>query len=376
MAVATRGRILELTENELPPVDEVPAAHLTGQRLPSGWEVGGMIQRADGATGGHFSICYTASHPSGAAGFLKALNFNAIPPGPELLVDQFNRFTSAFIFERDLLSECAIRRLSRVVKLLDSGEAIVAAAGPLFSRVPYLILEPADGDVRAFVSRLSAFDTAWVFRVMKHTLQGLEQLHASMATHQDLKPSNVLTQQDGREMKIGDLGCADRRGVDGPRSDRVIPGAATYAPPEQQYGEFARTWEERRASDMYLAGSLGTQLFLGHCMSALLQQQLPTAFRLGTWRGLYGDLLPYLRHAHAEAIEMLRVAVQQETRDQGQTDLFVSCIQQMTHPDVAERGHPRDRASKTSSYDLRRFVSAMNLLMSKAEARLKRVDGG
>ncbi|MDX2208046.1 MAG: hypothetical protein SFU57_10410 [Gemmatimonadales bacterium] len=334
------------------------------------------MQRADGATGGHFSICYTASHPSGAAGFLKALNFNAIPPGAELLVDQHNRFTSAFIFERDLLAECANRRLTRIVRILDSGEAIVPDAGPLFSRVPYLILEPADGDVRAFVAQLSTLDIAFVFRVMKHTLQGLEQLHASMATHQDLKPSNVLTQRDGREMKIGDLGCADRMGVDGPRSNRAIPGAATYAPPEQQYGEFGKTWEERRASDMYLAGSLGTQLILGHCMSALLQQQLPPAFRLGAWRGFYRDLLPYLRRAHAEVIELLRAKVKDEALDDAMTDLYVDSIQRMTAPDPAERGHPRDRAALTSSYELRRFVSAMNLLMSRAEAKLKGTVGG
>ena len=365
----------ELTQGGLPPANEVPAAHLAGQVLSSGWVVGEMIQRVDGATGGRFSICYEASHPSGPNGFLKALNFNALPPGPEPLVDQFNRFTSAFIFERDLLAECASRRLSRIVRILDSGEAIVSEAGPLFSRVPYLILEPADGDVRAFLSQLSEFDIAWVFRVMKHTVQGLEQLHAGMAAHQDLKPSNVLTQRDGHEMKIGDLGCAERQGADGPRSDRLIPGAATYAPPEQQYGEFGRTWDERCASDMYLAGSLGVQLFLGHCMSALLQQHLPAAFRLGTWRGFYRDLLPYLKSAHLEVIELLRNAVQQETHDPGMTELFATCIQQMTEPDPAERGHPKDRAARTSSYDLRRFVSAMNLLMAKAEVKLKRAGG-
>lgn len=365
-----------MNHQSLPPIGEVPAAHLAGQVLPSGWVVGDLVQRADGATGGHFSICYAAAHPDGRAGFLKALNFNAIPQGAEPLVDQFNRFTSAFIFERDLLSDCVNRRLTRVVRILDSGEAIVPAAGPLFSRVPYLILEPADGDVRGFQAQISTFDVAWVFRVLKHTFQGVEQLHAGMATHQDLKPSNVLTQDSGREMKIGDLGCADRQGMNGPRTDRVIPGAATYAPPEQQYSNFGRTWEERRASDMYLAGSLGVQLFLDHCLSALLQKQLPDAFRLGTWRGFYRDLLPYLRNAHAEVMELLRSQVQLESRDSEMTELFVTCIQQMTDPDPALRGHPRDRAAKTSSYDMRRFVSVMNLLMTKAEARLKRTDSG
>ncbi len=33
------------------------------------------------------------------------------------------------------------------------------------------------------------FDCAWAFRVIKHTLQGIGQLHANLAAHQDLKPS-------------------------------------------------------------------------------------------------------------------------------------------------------------------------------------------
>ncbi len=32
--------------------------------------------------------------------------------------------------------------------------------------------------------------------------------------------------------------------------------------------------EERKAADLYLAGSLAAQLFLGHCMSALIQTSL------------------------------------------------------------------------------------------------------
>jgi serine/threonine protein kinase len=332
-----------------------------------------MINRLAGATGGHFSICYHAHHPEQGEGFLKALNFSAMPMVEgEQLVDQVNRFTAAFIFERDLLTDCISRRLSRIVRILDSGEALVPEAGPFLSRVPYLIFEPADGDIRAFQSALSQFDIAWVFRAMKHVVQGIEQLHAGMTTHQDLKPSNVLTMMSGAEMKLGDLGCAERRGVDGPRSLRPVPGAATYAPPEQQYGAFGRRWEERQAADLYLAGSLGTQLFLGHCMSALIQSRLPADCRLGSWKGFFADLIPYLRLAHAEVIEMLRKKVALECGDPDLTERYVACIAQLTAPDPTERGHPKDRAAKTSSYSVRRYVTTMNMLMARAEAQLLR----
>jgi len=172
------------------------------------------------------------------------LNFAAASAGPGTLADRINQFTAAYIFERDLLHECRNRRLSRVVQLLEHGEVRVKDAGFL-KDVPYLILELADGDIRAFQSTLNAFDAAWALRVIKHVIEGVEQLHLAQTAHQDLKPSNVLTQKSGTEMKLGDLGRADRVGQHGPWSSLKIPGAIAYAPPEQHYGHFTGTWEER-----------------------------------------------------------------------------------------------------------------------------------
>jgi serine/threonine protein kinase len=354
----------------LPPIDEVPAAHLESRTLGNGWTVGPRITRDPGASGGNFSICYPVTHEDGRQAFMKALNFQAAATGPGTLVDQLHRFTNAFIHERDLLADCRARRFSRIIRLLEHGEVNVPEAGTLLCNVPYLILESADGDIRAFQASLDAFDCAWAFRVMKHVLEGLEQLHSAQTAHQDLRPSNVLTQAHGAEMKLGDLGRADRRGQEGPWSKFVIPGAKTYAPPEQQYGAFGRTWEERKGADLYQAGSLGAQLFLGHCMSALLQQGLPIGCRLQEWAGSFDEVLPYLQSAHSQIVRELEDNVESRFHDQQSAADFARAIREMTNPDPTQRGHPRDRAARTSSYAVRRYVSLMNLLATRAHYRL------
>lgn len=366
-----------MADDDLPPIDEVPAAHLEGRTLGDGWVVITRVRRDPGSTGGCHSVPYLATHEDGTQAFLKALNFNAVATaGPGTLVDRLNHFTEAYIFERDLFAECGNNRLSRVVRMLAHGEVIVQEAGPLLREVPYLIFEMADGDIRSHQARLRSFDAAWALRAMKHVIEGVDQLHSNHTAHQDLKPSNVLTQEGGKEMKLGDLGRADRRGMEGPWSAEDIPGALIYAPPEQQYGSGSRSWEDRRAADVYLAGSLGAQLFLGHCMSALLQEHVQPEFRLKGWRGAPGwygtfeEVVPALEASHAVVLEALLQAATQQIGHADIAESFTAAIGQMTNPDPARRGHPKDRAARTSSYSLKRFVGTMNTLSAQADHRL------
>lgn len=353
-----------MAAGSLPSIFDAPAAYLEGRVLGNGWKVGPRITRDAEATGGFFSVTYEAVCSDGRTAFLKALNFHVAAEGTGDLVDRLHTFTSAYIFERDLLAECCTKRMSRIITLLDHGQVVVPEAR--IPEVPYLIFELADGDIRAFQARSSGFDCAWAFRVMHHVLLGIGQLHQAHAAHQDLKPSNVLTQNDGTEMKLGDLGRADRRGLETPWSQLPVPGDQTYAPPEQQYGAFTRSWEERRAADLYLAGSLGVQLFLGNCMSALLQDSLIEQCRLQQWTGLYEEVLPFLRDAHSRVALELQMNVAARTSDETISRQFATAVAQMTDPDPLERGHPRNRSARTSSYSVERYVSLMNLLSARA----------
>ena len=127
----------------LPPIDEVPAAHLKGRMLEGGWTVGELVTRDPGASGGCFSFCYSVQHEDGTSAFLKALNFQAASTDPTMpLVDRLHAFVSAYIFERDLLRNCADQRMRRIIRLIAHGQVIIPEAGPLLSEVPYLIPPP------------------------------------------------------------------------------------------------------------------------------------------------------------------------------------------------------------------------------------------
>jgi len=330
------------------------------------------VGRTLGATGGAFSLQYDVVREDGAEAFLKALNFQSAFAVAGSLVDAMAAFVSAYKFERDLLEECSKRKMSRVIRLLDHGEVQVPEAG-LLERVPYLVLEHADGDLNAFQATLGHIDLAWVLRTLKHVALGIEQLHAAQTTHQDLKPSNVLTLDAGREMKLGDLGRAERKGLSGPNSENQILGAFAYAPPEQLYGAFGFTWEERRAGDLYLLGSLGVQLILGNCVTALIQISLPPAMRATTWGGDYASVLPYLNCAHADVMQRFRDRVNTLTETTQISTELTSAIADMTLPDPSLRGHPLDRRYGASPYSVRRYVSLFNKLTAEAEYRLRRI---
>jgi hypothetical protein len=151
-----------------PCLEDAPAAHLKGRRLDNGWSIGEPITRDPSATGGFFSIAYEVKNDDGRTAFLKALNFDAAATGAGLLVDRLHVFTSAYVFERDLLAECCTRRMNRIITLLDHGQIAVPEAR--IPEVPYLIFELADGDIRAHQAQANAFDCAWAFRVMQHAL--------------------------------------------------------------------------------------------------------------------------------------------------------------------------------------------------------------
>ena len=358
-------------DSDLPPIDEVPAAHLQGRTLPRGWRIGKRLARTPGATGGQFSVQYEAINDDGRRAFLKALNIQPALQGPGKLVDRLGAFAQAHKFEADLLAHCRDRRLSRVIQLLDDGQIRVPQAGML-EEVPYLIFERADGDIRTFQANLTQFDLAWVLRTLHHVSLAVEQLHSTYTAHQDLKPSNVLTQNDGQDMKVGDLGRADRKGIDGPVSNSPIPGAIAYAPPEQVYDAFSRTWEERRAGDVYLLGSLAAQLFVKHNFSTILYQSLSTAHRFSCWTGRYTEVIPYLENAHASVMVRLEKEIGVYCPDNRMLADLLSAISQLTQPNPAKRGHPRARRSATNSYDVRRYVSLFNRLATSAEIRLRR----
>ena len=188
--------------------DNNASEHLESRTLASGWKVGQRVQKAQGATGGFFSVCYTATK-DGEEGFLKAFNFSQFlnlstrHGHHRPIVDVIGEMIEAYRYERDLSTLCKRRNVRKVVFVKDAGEEIVP--GYSITLVPYLIFEVADGgDIRSRLSFASALESAWKLRSLHSVAVGLKQLHGIDVSHQDLKPSNVLLFDE--ESKIGDLG--------------------------------------------------------------------------------------------------------------------------------------------------------------------------
>src|SRR4051795_11093993 len=98
-----------------------PAKTLTGRILDGGWRVKELLPPATGATGGTFSICYLVERldeggvPTGEEAFLKALDYSRAGSIGLPFLEGLKYFIDAFVWESDLVNQCALRRMSNVV---------------------------------------------------------------------------------------------------------------------------------------------------------------------------------------------------------------------------------------------------------------------
>jgi len=343
------------------------ARSLSGHTFDTGWTVGAAVERGPGATGGAFSCCYIATGPEGELGFLKVLDYTAALQMSDP-ASVMNAMTASFLFERELLDRCGARGLDRVVRPLTHGTESVAG-----EILQYIVFETATGDIRHAIGEQAAFNDAMALRSLHHVATGLFQLHGQRIAHQDLKPSNILVFDTrsvgaGRTAKIGDLGRASSRGDNGPNDQLTIPGDFGYAPPELLYGYAHPDWNVRRlGTDMYGLGGLVTFLFCNASVTALLMAEMPETHHWRRKPGPYEGELPLL----VDAFDRVLHRVQQDFPEAHRQRLL-AVVQELSHPDLARRGHPRT-VGTPMQYSLERYVSLFDLLARQAESRLSRL---
>jgi serine/threonine protein kinase len=357
-------------------IEPKPADLLEGLTLEGGWVVTQRLERDPGATGGSFSSAYFVErHVEGMPfemAFLKALDLSAAFNMPMGVVDALQYLTNAFIHERDLVMKCAAERLGSVVVGIEAGEVIVSdpSVNPLLKSVPYLIFERADGDVRKIMNdRLVGIDDAWAFRVLHGVANGLRQLHQTGISHQDVKPSNVMSY--GKESRVGDLGRACLRDRTGFYDAMPIAGDPLYAPPEYLYGKIPSDyWIGRKAVDAFQLGSLLVFLLGGAGMTSLIQEELDDAFHWSTWPYPYENVLPYVRNAFDVAVESLVNSLSDNISVASEVE---SIVRELCDPDPSLRGFP-SRGSRSHQFSMERYVSQFDRIALKAEIALTRRD--
>lgn len=356
--------------------NESPARQLSGSSLQGGWRVLDPCPNGD-PEAAEFSCCYHAVREDGTPGFLKALDFTraVFDPNRDWL-DQFSEYLNAYRYERDLHLRCNDRRLSRVITVLSYGEVQIGGGAPgPYSRVPYLIFELAEGDVRQRLEQMRDLDSAWALRVLQHTTTGLKQLHQMQVAHRDLKAGNVLTQKQGEEMVLGDLGCAVQIGASVWHESEDTPGTRSYAAPEQLYRGAAKDWEMRRAADLYQLGCFAVFLFTNRSLTGMIREFLPKELIWGRWSGGdYQAVLPYVRSAFAEAVDEAKREIERKLGRPDLTGDLIQAIQELCDPDPLLRGKPKLRNRSVSQYLLEPYESLFNRLAWHARHGRPRVS--
>lgn len=337
--------------------------HLVGLTLNEKWLVTEMHDPKTPGTGGYFSVNYFVKNlDTQKPAFLKALNLTRALNSSGDITTNLNNLTSAYNFERDVLLKCKESKMSKVVVPLDHGTAEVT--GHPLPKVPFIVFEKADGDIRRQIIEMGSFDIAWILRSLHHTATGLKQLHSKKIAHQDLKPSNVLVFSD--DHKVADLGRSADFHVETDTDHFQIPGDGSYAPPELYYEYRLRdNFENRFALDLYMLGSLIFFYFTKFSVNALLQIELSKNGFVRS-KNFEADL-PYYLDAFQKCLSRLREDIE-KIAPEFANDL-VLYASQLCMPDPRKRGNPRNKPSSISQHSLVTFVSHFEALAKGAGCR-------
>lgn len=339
---------------------------LEGKVINEKWLVTKRLDKKPNATGGFFSVCYAVENISSKEkAFLKALNFIAFfqLSRDKNIAEVLKEQTSAYEFEKNLLSRCKNNRLSKVATIIDEGQEILA--GFMIPQVPYMVFELADGDLRSRLANLSEeIDNAWKIKSLHNIALGIQQLHSVKISHQDLKPSNVLIYEKGKISKIGDLGRSLCQDIVAPHENEAgFTGDFTYAPPEINYGHRESDWIFRTyQTDLYMFASLACFYFTNSTLNSLLYLKLDPAFHYIRWRGRFDDVKDYLTTAFDKAMDSIEPYFESNAASLGVLEL----IRQCGNPIPGRRG----LSTGTKNYKHMPFepiISRLDLLAKKAE---------
>lgn len=349
----------------------------------NGWVVIEKLPKPDirkHETGGNFSVCYLVEKGKKTA-FMKVLDLEKIytrplPPGvsrPMIL----ERSSAEFNYEKELSDYCSGKHLSNVVYYIESGNIVVD--GYMFGDVSYIIYEKADGDIKKVIdfSRSIEFaaklkSVAAKIKSLHSVAVGLEQLHSNGISHQDLKPSNILSFSG--ESKIGDLGrslCLNGE-VACPYGASSFNGDWTYAAPECFFKSATPiTDESLYQMDNYMLGNLICYYITGLSLNAIVNYYLPDDLKM---RPLvvtpidYTTVLPDIINAYQKAlIDVANEIPMPEIRK----DLML-IVQYLSNPDPTKRGEPKTVRQAGANYNLKRTVTQLDVLYGKAKIALLR----
>ncbi|MCW3815141.1 serine/threonine protein kinase [Micromonospora sp. DR5-3] len=134
-----------------------------------------------------------------------------------------------------------------VVQVFDCGEDELPDGG----RADYLVMEFVEGEpLSRRIQEAGHLEVAETMSIVAQVAQALQAAHARGIVHRDVKPSNLLVQQDGAVVLV-DFGVARSTNVTSITSTNAVPGTALYMAPEQAAGR-----PVSGATDIYALGAV------------------------------------------------------------------------------------------------------------------------
>jgi len=184
---------------------------LSGQRDLAPEIPGYRVTRELG--GGHWTRMFLATQ----------LSLNR-PVAIKLLTSDSENVLARFEREADVMATVSH---PNIVSIIDRGR---------FEENYFIVMEYLDGDsLRDHMTDSKSLDVLKMRRVLASVATALTSLHAKGMIHRDIKPDNVLFDQEG-QIKICDMGISVLPGQFGQITDEdASPGKLDYMAPEQRY---------------------------------------------------------------------------------------------------------------------------------------------
>src|SRR5689334_4765719 len=169
---------------------------------------------------------------------------------PQLLTEP--GFEARFRAEARII---AALRHAGVVSVYDYGESTDDAG----RRVMYLVMAYVEGEsLSEKIERAGRLTVAETMSVIAQAADALQAAHDSGVIHRDVKPGNLLVQDDGK-VTLVDFGVARSSSVTSVTTGNAVPGTALYMAPEQASGQ--RVTGE---TDIYALGAVAYHCLAGH----------------------------------------------------------------------------------------------------------------
>lgn len=337
---------------------------LEGRTLKSGWRVLKRLEPKNNRQKGKFSVCYMVEK-DGQQRFMKVMDINEhihrLEPD-ETQADAFKRVLDQYVYERDVCNLCKGKHLSNITVVLEAGDESLDE--DVFVPMYYLIFEKADGDVVDAMEDSAKLDFAWRLKSLHSVAVGLQQLHTAGITHEDIKPSNILTFNDKETTKVGDLGCSTCDTLHSPFEAERFPGDKNYAPPERAYKFHIEDIKlSKKLTDCYLLASLITYYITGMSLNGLIMQFVPESHKPDNYSGSIDEIKSYLDMAFSKALELLREDIPFDELK----DLLVGVVRQLGDPDPKRRCKEDETKAQSTRSQIEKAISALNYAHLMAE---------